>query len=183
MSHTKYVSNQILAFFVTRPDKLFVVITPPPLLDSRNAENSKQFNRWLVEAWLDENRYLYANVAVWDLHIVFTDPDNHHRFQGGEPEYTINQGSATLYYDSDDDERSNSDGNQKTTEEFISMLNVFYNCWKAEASTTELETNFTGSVQIKILDEDGEGLEGVTVYSTLQPTKQSSLKSKTSSKD
>jgi len=181
VGHAKYVYNQILDYFVTRPDKLFVVITPPPLLDSTNAENSKEFSRWLVEDWLDENSYPYANVAVWDLHNVLTDPNNHHRFQSGEVEYTIDNGPATLYYDSDGDEHPNSDGNQKATDEFVPMLNVFYNRWKAEASEPEPETNLRGSIHIQVLDEDDEALEGASVQSTLQPTGQPSLDGATSS--
>jgi len=181
VGHAKYVYNQILDYFATRPDKLFVVITPPPLLDPTNAENSKQFSRWLVEDWLEENGYPYANVVVWDLHNVLTDPDNHHRFHGGEVEYTIDNGPATLYYDSDGDEHPNSDGNQKATDEFVPVLNVFYNRWKAEASEPEPETDLRGSIQIQVLDEDDEALDGVTVHSTLQPTGQPSLDGETSS--
>ena len=131
VGHAKYAYNQLLDYFITRPDKLFIAITPPPLLDSSNAENARQFSRWLVEDWLDD--YPLNNVAVWDLHNTLTHPDNHHRFSNGVVEYAIDYGSGILFYDSDGDEHPNSSGNQKATVEFVPMLNTFYNRWKASA--------------------------------------------------
>lgn len=75
----KYVYNQLLTYFRTRPDKLFVVITPPPVLDPTYAQNARAFSEWLVRDWLAENGYSLNNVAVWDFHHVLTHPDNHHR--------------------------------------------------------------------------------------------------------
>ncbi len=133
VGHAKYVYNQLLDYFVTRPDKLFIVITPPPLLDPSTAENARAFSRWLVEDWLDENGYPLNNVAVWDFHNVLTHPDNHHRWGGGAVEYTFNNGDGTLHYDSAGDEHPNQVGNQKSTAEFVPMLNIFYNRWIEEA--------------------------------------------------
>ena len=44
----KYVYNQILSYFASRPDKLFVVITAPPLSDGTHAANARAFNNWLL---------------------------------------------------------------------------------------------------------------------------------------
>jgi hypothetical protein len=131
VGHSKYVYNQLLTYFATRPDKLFIAITPPPLIDRSHAENAREFSRWLVEDWLAENNYPLSNVAVWDYHNVLTDPDNHHRFQGGSIEYIIHHGNGSLFYDSDGDDHPNPDGQRKSTAEFIPMLNIFYNNWIA----------------------------------------------------
>ena len=40
----KYVYNQLLQYFATRPDKLFVVITAPPLSDQSYAKNARAFS-------------------------------------------------------------------------------------------------------------------------------------------
>ena len=133
VGHAKYVYNQLLDYFITRPDKLFIAITPPPLLDPSTAENARAFSRWLVEDWLDENDYPLNNVAVWDFHNVLTHPDNHHRWQNGAVEYIISNGDGTLHYDSNGDEHPNQAGNQKSTAEFVSMLNIFYNRWISDA--------------------------------------------------
>jgi len=133
ISHSKFVYNQLLDYFGTRPDKLFIAITPPPLLNRDSAENAREFSRWLVDDWLVENNYPLDNVAVWDFHNMLTHPDNHHRFQGGSIDHTIFNGNGTLYYDSDGDEHPNQTGNQKATEEFVSMLNFFYNQWVTTA--------------------------------------------------
>jgi hypothetical protein len=127
----KYVYNDLLNFFMTRPDKLFVVITAPPVQNPAYAENARAFNTWLVQDWIVENDYQEGNVAVWDFYNVLTDPDNHHRFRDGAVEYITNQGGDTLYYDSDGDNHPNSQGNQKATAEFVPMLNVFYHRWQA----------------------------------------------------
>ncbi len=136
VGHAKYVYNQLLDYFITRPDKLFVIITPPPLLDITHAENAREFSRWLVEDWLAENNYPLNNIAVWDLHNTLTNPDNHHHFQNGAIDYTIYHGNGILHYDSAGDEHPNSIGNQKATAEFLPMLNIFYNRWIAEAPTS-----------------------------------------------
>ncbi len=134
VSHAKYIYNQLLSYFSTRPDKLYIAITPPPLLDPTNAENAREFSRWLVEDWLIENNYKLNNVAVWDFHNVLTHPDNHHRYHNGTIEYIIQNGNGTLSFDSDGDEHPNNLGNQKSTAEFIPMLNIFYNRWVATIS-------------------------------------------------
>ncbi len=83
MGSAKRIYNQLLQYFITRPDKLFVVITAPPLQENSHADNARAFNRWLVQDWLRENDYPHENVAVWDYYNVLTDPDNHHRLVDG----------------------------------------------------------------------------------------------------
>jgi len=132
VSNAKYVYNEILQYFATRPDKLFVVITAPPLISSANSNNARAFNLWLVNDWLDENNYTLNNVAVFDFYNVLTGPDHHHHIMNGRVEHSYIAGHNLLYYPSGDDHPSRA-GNEKATEEFIPMLNAFYNRWKATA--------------------------------------------------
>ena len=130
VGNAKYVYNEILQYFKTRPDKLFVVITAPPLTDGTLANNARAFNEWLVNDWLKENNYTQPNVAVFDFYNILTGPNNHHRFNNGTIEHVTNDKRNTEYYPSEDD-HPNSQGNQKATQEFLPMLNIFYNRWKA----------------------------------------------------
>lgn len=132
VGHAKYVYGEILRYFATRPDKLFVVITAPPLSDPAYAANARAFNEWLVNDWLSENNYTLNNVAVFDFYNVLTGADNHHRFVGGQVEHVFTPGTNTLFYPSDDDHPSAA-GSRKATEEFIPLLNVFYHRWQADA--------------------------------------------------
>ena len=127
----KYVYNQILQYFSTRPDKLFVVITAPPLSDPTNAANARAFNQWLVNDWLRENNYTQNNVAVFDFYNVLTAPDAHHQYQNGRIEHILGNRN-TLYYPSGDDHPS-VEGSRKATEEFIPLLNIYYHRWQAGA--------------------------------------------------
>ncbi|RJP49472.1 MAG: hypothetical protein C4583_12430 [Anaerolineaceae bacterium] len=120
----KYVYNTILQYFAARPDKLFVVITAPPLTDSTHAKNARAFNDWLVNDWLRENNYALNNVAVFDFYNVLTDKNAHHRIVNGQIEH-VSARSNTLDYPSGDD-HPNERGSQKATEEFVPMLNYFY---------------------------------------------------------
>ncbi len=131
VGHAKYVYLQLLEYFAAHPDKLFIAITPPPLLDPANAANARAFSRWMVEDWLAD--YPLNNVAVWDLHNVLTHPDNHHRFADGAIQYEISRGDGTLYYDSGGDNHPNMEGSRKLTEEFVPMLNIFYHRWMTAA--------------------------------------------------
>jgi hypothetical protein len=131
VSGAKYVYNTILGYFAAHPDKLFVVITAPPLSDSTYADNARAFNQWLVDDWLRENNYTLNNVAVFDFYNILTDPNAHHRVNNGQIEHTIGARN-TEYYPSADDHPS-VEGSRKATEEFLPMLNVFYHRWKESA--------------------------------------------------
>lgn len=131
VGHAKYVYNEILHYFETRPDKLFIVITAPPLSDPTYAENARAFNDWLVNDWLAENDYTLPNVAVFDFYNVLTARNAHHWYQDGQIEH-LTTGSNTLAYPSGDDHPSEA-GSRKATEEFVPLLNIFYNRWAATA--------------------------------------------------
>ncbi len=132
VSGAKYVYNTILQYFATRPDKLFVVITAPPLTDSTYAKNARAFNDWLLNDWLNENNYTLNNVAVFDFYNVMTDKNAHHRIVNGEIEHVATR-SNVLDYPSGDDHPSER-GSQKATEEFVPMLNYFYTRFLETAS-------------------------------------------------
>jgi len=117
VSNAKAVYNDLLSYFATRPDKLFIAITAPPLgqgeyhpgerSPAERAANARAFNNWLVHDWLD--RYPRNNVAVFDYYNVLTsngtgsrvdDPasneepndagradGNHHRWRNGSVEH------------------------------------------------------------------------------------------------
>ena len=132
------VYNDLLTYFATRPDRLFVVITAPPIADSTYAANARAFNTWLVENWLAENDYPYHNVFVFDFYNVLTGANNHHRYHDGAIEYITDQGGDTAYYVEGGDDHPTPEGNQKSTEEFIPLLNVYYNLWQEERAGGEV---------------------------------------------
>lgn len=140
VSNAKYIYNDLLAYFQTRPDKLFVVITAPPVQDPSLADNARAFNTWLVNDWLQENHYPYPNIAVFDFYNVLTGENNHHRYNQGVIEYITDQGGNTSAYASaPDDDHPSVEGNRKATEEFIPMLNIFYHRWHEDIrSQTEV---------------------------------------------
>jgi len=151
VGNAKGIYNDLLEYFQTRRDKLFVVITAPPVLDDTYADNARAFNNWLVHDWLDG--YPYHNVVVFDFYNVLTtnggDADtndygwstgNHHRVVTTTAPITIEH-----ITNGDDDASPNvleyptggginnhpsSAGNKKATGEFVPLLNVYYNCWK-----------------------------------------------------
>ena len=134
VSNAKYIYNDLLNYFITRPDKLFIVITAPPVQDPTYSANARALNTWLVNDWLSENNYPYNNVAVFDFYNVLTGKNNHHQFLNGTIEYIANQGKDTAAYPTDDDHPS-ATGNRKATGEFVPLLNVYYHRWKAGAGT------------------------------------------------
>ena len=129
VSGAKYVYNELLQYFATRPDKLFIVVTAPPVSSRANAKNARAFNNWLAKDWLAENNYSLENVAVFDFYNVLTGKDAHHRYANGQIEH-VTSNSNTAYYPSGDDHPSEI-GSQKATEEFIPLLNYYYQRWQA----------------------------------------------------
>jgi hypothetical protein len=134
VGHAKYVYNQILQYFGAHPEKLFVIITAPPLTDPTYAANARAFNQWLVNNWLQENNYALQNVAVFDLYNVLTGPNAHHRYINNQIEHVFSAGMNTEYYPSGDDHPSQT-GNLKATNEFIPLLNIYYHRWKNSLNT------------------------------------------------
>jgi|GEM_PF-411543 len=132
VANAKAVYINLLSYFETRQDKLFVVVTAPPLrkgdTTAARAANARAFNNWLVNEWLQD--YPYANVAVFDYYNVLTDPDNHHRWQNGRVEH-VQVGKSNFSAYPSGDSHPNTEGHTKATVEFVPLLNVFYNRWKA----------------------------------------------------
>jgi len=149
VGNAKGIYNDILEYLRTRQDKLFVVITAPPVLDATYAANARAFNNWLVNDWLDG--YPYHNVAVFDFYDVLTtnggnantndlgwSTGNHHRVVTTTTPFTIEHitngdddaNPNVLEYPTAGDNHPSPAGNQKATGEFLPLLNVYYNCWK-----------------------------------------------------
>jgi hypothetical protein len=130
VGNAKYVYNEILQYFATRPDKLFIVITAPPVQDPTLADNARAFDQWLVNNWLDDNHYTLNNVAVFDFYNVLTGPDGHHWYQDGTVQHTVAAQNTSYYPSAPDDDHPSTAGSRKATEEFVPLLNVFYHRWK-----------------------------------------------------
>ena len=53
VANAKGIYLDLLEYFKTRPDKLFIIVTAPPLSDGKYASNARAFNEWLVNDYLD----------------------------------------------------------------------------------------------------------------------------------
>jgi hypothetical protein len=155
---SKYIYNLLLDYFITRPDKMFVAITAPPLSDSTNAANARAFNNWLVYDWLAD--YPGSNVFVFDFYNVLTGTDNHHRYNNGNIEHITDRGSNTNHYPSGGgDDHPTAAGSQKATDEFVPLLNIWFHQWRSSESYvppvhTESEPNSEEETQAD--DTSGE---------------------------
>ncbi len=129
VANAKAIYNELLKQFAQRPDKLFIAVTAPPVLDRSQSGNARAFNNWLANDWL--KGYAGKNVAVFDFYNILTGPDNHHRFQNGKIEHVTQKGRNILYYPTGGDEHPTAAGNRKATAEFIPLLNVYYHRWQA----------------------------------------------------
>jgi hypothetical protein len=131
VSNAKAIYNELLKYFAARPDKLFIAITAPPVLDRTYSKNARAFNTWLTKEWLSS--YKGNNVAIFDFYNILTGPKNHHRIINGKIEYITDRGKDTLYYPTGSDEHPSSAGNRKATKEFVPLLNHYYNLWAPHA--------------------------------------------------
>ncbi|MBN1487693.1 MAG: hypothetical protein JW981_08635, partial [Anaerolineae bacterium] len=141
VSNAKAVYDNLLTYFETRQDKLFIVITAPPMAKGeygsdavapkQRAANARAFNNWLVNDWLSD--YAYNNVAVFDYYNVLTAEENHHRWVNGAIEHTQTVASDFSAYPSDPngDSHPTTAGHQKATAEFVPLLNVYFNRWQS----------------------------------------------------
>jgi hypothetical protein len=144
VGNAKGIYTDMLAYFATRQDKLFIVITAPPLNDDTYAANARAFNNWLVHDWLAS--YPHRNVAVFDFYNVLTSnggnantndigrsSGNHHRYNSTTEtiEHLIELNQNTLAYPTEDDHPSSA-GGRKASGEFTNVLNIAYHCWKGD---------------------------------------------------
>jgi len=152
IANAKSLYLDLLNYFKDRQDKLFVIITNPPInanatVTSRTSDalrnhrelvlkNNRDFNSWLVNDWLDN--YPYNNVVVFDIFNILTHIDNHHRInsQTGQVEYiTANTSWNYLAPEyttgpTDTDSHPATAGYLKATAEFVPYLNEMYRRWK-----------------------------------------------------
>lgn len=146
VANAKGIYKDILKYFATRQDKLFIVITAPPLSASETsagkAANARALNNWLLTAWLKD--YPYRNVAVYDFYNVLTSnggntgkndlgskTGNHHRFWASKVQHLQTRKCNTSAYPSDDyDSHPTQAGNLKASTEFPKVLNVLYHRWQ-----------------------------------------------------
>ena len=128
------VYRQILAYFKTQRDKLFVVVTAPPLVLTQSwltdAANARTLNNWLVNTWLAAGDWEKKNVAVFDFFTVLTHVDNHHRLQAGVIEHITANGDNFSDFGSGGDSTPSQAGNARGTAEFPALLNIAYNRWQ-----------------------------------------------------
>jgi hypothetical protein len=129
VSNAKAIYNELLDYFASRPDKLFIAVTAPPVIDRRLGHNARAFNNWLTHEWL--SGYDGYNVAVFDLFNVLTGPNNHHRFHKGQIQHRVAGTRNTLFYSTGDDAHPTPAGTRKATAEFVPLLNVYYHRWQA----------------------------------------------------
>ncbi|MBN2101101.1 hypothetical protein JW710_04415 [Candidatus Dojkabacteria bacterium] len=113
VANAKGIYIDLLKYFETEQDKLFIVVTAPPLgrnnSDSKHSSNARAFNNWLKNDWITD--YEYDNVAVFDFFDILT--------ANGESNYLE-------YYDDEYDDHPSMEGNRIATEEFILFLNEAY---------------------------------------------------------
>jgi hypothetical protein len=152
VANAKGIYIDLLEYFKTRPDKLFVVVTAPPLTDAAYADNARAFNNWLVNEWLTD--YDVGNVFVFDFYNVLTtnggDSDtndvglelgNHHRWWNGAVQHKTDgdddANSNVLEYPTGDNHPSRA-GNEKATTEFVPLLNNVYSDFQVIPEFSEL---------------------------------------------
>jgi hypothetical protein len=162
VANAKAVYNNLLTYFASRQDKLFVVITAPPLSLSdypydpdlsaaARAANTRAFNNWLIFNWL--SGYAHQNVAVFDYYNVLTSnggtvnindagqsSGNHHRWWNGAIQHVHGLNNNFAAYPSGDSHPTTA-GHQKGTSEFVSLLNIYYHRWKSGVEAPVLSVN------------------------------------------
>jgi len=146
VANAKGIYNDLLSYFATRQDRLFIAITAPPLstndTNAQHAANARAFNNWLVNEWLAD--YAFHNVAVFDFYNVLTSnggnsdtndanssTGNHHRWWNGAIQHIQTDDRNTSAYPQDTwDSHPTTAGNRKAAQEFTALLNAYYHCWK-----------------------------------------------------
>ena len=132
----KNIYTGLLDYFGDHTNKLFILIVPPPEINISSTALTRELASWLIDpdGWLAD--YEHNNVWAFDYYNVLTDPNNHHYVVGTEVQHIISDNPADtshpdeLYYYTGSNDHPTSAGHQKATNEFVPLLNAFYNIWK-----------------------------------------------------
>ena len=143
LANAKGIYLDLLQYFRTRQDKLFILVTAPPLSDPTYATNARALNQWLVNDYLQG--YPYKNVFVFDYYNVLTtnggnantndlglSSGNHHRLWHNAIQHQVAGNHNVTAFPTGDDHPSAA-GDRKATAEFLPLLNIAYNEWRASA--------------------------------------------------
>lgn len=136
VGNAKGVYLDLLEYFKTQPNKLFVLIVSPPLrsvdTNASNAANARYLADWLVDpnGWLKD--YPLHNVVAWDYFTVLTG--GHHRIVSGAIEHTPGATDYLAYPTGDS--HPSADGHSIAAAEFAPFLNAAYHAWKADVPLT-----------------------------------------------
>jgi len=154
ISNAKGIYNDLLTYFVSMPDKLFIVITAPPLYASSYGANARAFNNWLLNNWL--TGYSGHNVAVFDFYNILTSDagtnrhnninandasrldGNHHRILNGAVQRLQTIAYNLSAYATSSDDHPSVAGSRKATYEFVPWLNYIYNRWRNSITAAPL---------------------------------------------
>jgi PKD repeat protein len=180
IANAKGIYNDLLSYFATRLDKLFIVITAPPLTangtDRSASANARAFNDWLVNDWLDG--YAFHNVAVFDFYNVLTsnggnrntnDADsptgNHHRIWNSALQHlqTFDQDTSAYAQDAWDSHPTRA-GNRKATREFVRLLNVYYHSWNGTGDDPRPDIRNAPPVIDSFTSDSTSGTTPLTVH-------------------
>ncbi len=133
-SNVRVLYDTILVYLKANPEKMFIVLTAPPNRTTAHGARARAFNNWLVNNWLQDANWDNKNVYVYDYFNVLTDEDNHHWVVDGEIVHYTDPGSidnADVYADGLTTSRPSPAGQQKVASEFIPVLEIWYNTWRA----------------------------------------------------
>lgn len=122
----KKIYLSLLDYFEKHQDKMFVLITPPPMQSISHPEKTRELVNWLVSENGWRSGYEGNNLFVFDFYNVLTAKDNHHMLVDGKEAHIVESSSNTLYYDSWGDDHPSDAGSQKAAEEFVPLLLYWY---------------------------------------------------------
>ncbi|MBN2499270.1 MAG: hypothetical protein JXB38_00805 [Anaerolineales bacterium] len=189
VGNAKGIYVDLLGYFEDHQDKLFIVVTAPPLLeddgaqptDPLHAANARAFNNWLVNDWLDG--YPHNNVAVFDFYNVLTsnggDPytndaeeetGNHHRWWNGAIQHIQTVSNNFSAYATDGDSHPTGAGGVKASAEFVLWLNVIVNRWLGTESTATPTATTTSSIATRTPTTTSTPTRTPTTAGTRTPT-------------
>jgi hypothetical protein len=145
VANAKGIYRDLLPYFGTHPDKLFVAVVAPPVASS-DTPGGRALADWLVGHWLQDSGYTTGNVLVFDFYNVLSSragggasdvglaSGNHHRVWNGAVQHKADEGADRLAYPTGDS-HPNAAGDQKATAEFVPLLNAAYNAWKGNGGS------------------------------------------------
>jgi len=147
LPNIRQLYRNMLSYFMSRPEKMYVVIVQPPRTLANTTEgraaNARLLADWLYYDWLADSSWEHKNVYVFDYYNEFTASVNRSQYLDSTA-YHFRDSLCNLQIYPTADEHPSTTGQQKAAANFVPLLKGWYNRYSEWYDSAYVSTEIVG---------------------------------------